>query len=89
MKHLEEVKMTYLEHLRLASLNSLKLSLSSITLLIHGFIPSLFTKTTSKMIDEIQRSFPRETQDRILVRFNTKWREDHQGRQWRVLVNGT
>ncbi len=26
--------------------------------------------------------------DRILVRFNTKFAEDPQGRTWRVLVNG-
>ena len=87
MKHLKEIEMTYLGHLKLAIINSFKLLFSSVILLIHGLIPSLFVKTTSAIIENVKRSFPQK-KDRILVRFNTKWRDDWQNRQWRILVNG-
>lgn len=88
MRHLEEIKMTYWGHLRLASLNSLRLLKASIVLLIHGCFPSILTNSSSKLLDEIKKSFPTGGKDRILVRFNTKWQNDQQKRQWRVLVNG-
>lgn len=89
VKHLEEVGVGYFEHMRLALANSLLLAFSSVTLLVHALIPCLFTKTASSMIKKVVGSFPKKKADRILVRFNTKWREDPHARQWRVLVNGT
>ncbi len=88
MTHLEEMKMTYWGHLRLASLNSMRLLWASIVLFVHGCFPSIFTKSASKLLDSVRKSFPTGEQDRILVRFNTKWQNDPQKRQWRVLVNG-
>ena len=86
MKHLEEINMSYMQHLTLAMLNAVKLLISSFILIIHGIFPFLFPKTVSLILSDVK--FPKGIQDRILVRFNTKWEQDSQKRQWRVLVNG-
>lgn len=88
MKHLDEVGIGYFEHMRIAFLNSFRLLVSSLVLIIHGIAPCLFTKTSSVMIKKVLGSFPKSGRDRILVRFNTKWHEDPQERHWRVLING-
>jgi hypothetical protein len=88
MKHLEEVNMSYAGHLGLAMLNSLRLLVSSVALFIHALFPFLFTHTASGLMEDVRNSFPKVGNDRILVRFNTKWKEDPEKRQWRVLVNG-
>lgn len=60
MKHLKEVGLTYFQHLKLAFLNSLILSIASIALMIHAFLPFLFTKTASKLIAGVKNSFPKD-----------------------------
>ena len=80
--------MGYFEHMCFALLNSFLLAFSSLALFIHAFAPFIFTTTASSMMERVSRSLHRKIGDRILVRFNTKWREDPQTRQWRVLVNG-
>ncbi len=85
MKHLEDVNMTYIQHLILAIVNSGKLLLSSIILFFHGLYPCIFEHTASSLLKSIK--FP-VSGDRILIRFNTKWEADPEKRQWRVLVNG-
>jgi hypothetical protein len=87
MGHLEDVEMSYWQHLKLASFNSLRLLFSSVVLFIHGICPCLFTNTASAILKDVLKSFPK-TNNRILVRFNTKWQNDPDKRQWRVLVNG-
>jgi hypothetical protein len=87
MNHLQETGTTYLQHAQLAIFNSFRLFCASCILFIHALFPFLFTKTTSKIIDIVKNSFPK-IGDQILVRFNTKWKDDPQHRQWRVLVNG-
>jgi len=88
MGHLEEVGMGYLQHLALAWKNALRLVASSVFLVVHGAFPFVLTHAASDTIERVRNSFPKGGSDRILVRFNTKWKEDPEGRQWRVLVNG-
>jgi len=87
MNHLAEINMTYLQHWSLATKNSGKLTVASVVLLIHACIPFLFERTASRILRSVQHSFPK-TGSRVLVRFNTKHRDDAQGRTWRVLENG-
>lgn len=89
MGHLEEVGMGYFGHLRLAWLNSLRLGAASVALAVHGAFPFLLAHFASETLEMVQRSFPKRGRERILVRFNTKWKDDPEGRQWRVLINGS
>ena len=88
MKHLNEINLSYWEHMRLALINSVKLLVASIVLTIHAVIPCIFTSTSSKIIKNILNSMPKKSGERILIRFNTKWKEDRNHRQWRVLIEG-
>ena len=80
--------MGYFGHLALAWINALRLLASSFFLVVHGLMPFLLVHAASETIAKVRNSFPKAPTDRILVRFNTKWRDDPEGRQWRVLVNG-
>lgn len=75
MGHLEDVDMEYFPHLRLALVNSARLLAGSFLLSIHGILPFLFTHSASSIIGRVKKSFPKNG-DRILIRFNTKWRDD-------------
>src|ERR1700722_701737 len=89
MTHLNEIDMGYFEHLKRAGFNAIRLFCASLILLVHGLLPFILVDTASKLVDKVRSSFPKSKRDRILVRFNTKWKEDPSSRQWRVLVNGT
>lgn len=90
MGHLEDIKLTYLQHLILAIFNAFRLTFASVILVIHGVFPFLFQRVASGIVKDVEKSFvyPLDLGDKILVRFNTKWQEDNLKRQWRVLVNG-
>ncbi|NBT58128.1 hypothetical protein EBT16_05025, partial [bacterium] len=88
MSHLRDIGMGYFGHLALAWINALRLLASSFFLVVHGLMPFLLVHAASETIAKVRNSFPKAPTDRILVRFNTKWRDDPEGRQWRVLVNG-
>ena len=62
MKHLEEINMSYMQHLTLAMLNAVKLLISSFILIIHGIFPFLFPKTVSLILSDVK--FPKGIQDR-------------------------
>ena len=89
MKHLEDTNTTYLQHLLLALYNSVRLLCASLTLFIHSLFPYLFTKTTSNILNNVIDSFPEPVtkKHRILVRFNTKHKDDIYDRCWRILVD--
>lgn len=88
MSHLDEVGMGYFGHLRLAWLNALRLLAAFAALVVHGAFPFIFVHTASGLLGLVMGSIPRGSRDRVLIRFNTKWKDDPEGRQWRVLVNG-
>ncbi len=46
-KHLSDAKETYFQHMTAALSISLQLFIVSFKALIHSFVPSLFTKSTS------------------------------------------
>ena len=50
IKHLEDVSMDYMMHLRFAWLLALKLFLLSLTSLVHGMLPFIFTHKVSDRI---------------------------------------
>jgi hypothetical protein len=90
MQHLNIVNMTYLQHMRFALSKSVRLFYSSLLLLIHAIFPNLFEDSGSTLVNQVHfdLNHNRKNKNRILVRFNTKWQEDIQGRKWRVLENG-
>lgn len=87
MRHLEEVEMNFFEHWFFTIKTMLKLIAATVILFIHGWLPFLFEHTTSKLVGRIYNSFHRAGKQ-ILIRFNTKWEDDPQKRQWRILVEG-
>jgi hypothetical protein len=53
LKHPEEQGMTYFEHLKHACSYALQAVGCSFIFIIHGFIPCLFEKTGSTMIEQL------------------------------------
>ena len=53
IKHQEEQKMTYVEHLKHACFYSIQAFKSSVIFLVHGFFPCLFQKTGSEIIKDL------------------------------------
>ncbi len=51
--HLDEMKLTYFEHMRLSLNYAVILFISCIKALIHSFIPDLFVTSTTECISEI------------------------------------
>lgn len=88
-KHLEELGLSYLEHATFALKVSFHLFLASMALVMHAIFPDWFVHYASDTVVEIAQSFKKHIDhSRILVHFNTKWKEDPEGRQWRVLIDG-
>ena len=58
--HLNTSKVTYLEHLRWATVAGIRLIYAGITSLIHGVVPSLFDGTAPKHILDI---YPKHLED--------------------------
>lgn len=54
--HLSKSKVTYLQHLRWALLAGLRLILSGLASIVHGFIPKWFDGTAPKTIIDIYHS---------------------------------
>lgn len=57
MRHLEEVGMGYFGHLGLALKNAGLLLLVVVVLVVHGFLPFLFVRTASNILDGVR--FPK------------------------------
>jgi len=55
MGHLQDVNMTYLSHMKRAFSLSFRYGLSTLQLIIHGFIPSLFVDAGKKAADSYER----------------------------------
>jgi hypothetical protein len=53
IKHPEEQNMTYVEHLKHACSYALQAFGCSLIFVVHGFIPCLFEKTGSTMIQQL------------------------------------
>ena len=53
VKHPEEQKMTYFEHLKHACSYSVQALGCSLIFMVHGFVPCLFEKTGSIMIQRL------------------------------------
>ena len=53
VKHPEEQNMTYFEHLKHACCYSVRALGCSLVFMIHGFVPCLFEKTGSVMVDRL------------------------------------
>lgn len=53
LKHPEEQKMTYFEHLKHACSYSVQALGCSLVFMVHGFVPCLFEKTGSIMIQRL------------------------------------
>ena len=53
VKHPEEQKMTYFEHLKHACSYSVQALSCSLVFMVHGFVPCLFEKTGSVMVQRI------------------------------------
>jgi hypothetical protein len=55
MGHLQDVNMTYLSHMKRAFSLSFRYGLSTLELIIHGFIPYLFIDAGKKAADSYER----------------------------------
>jgi hypothetical protein len=53
MKHLRDKNLTYFQHMGKAWKMALKLFLLSLTALVHGMLPFIFSSTTTKGIKEL------------------------------------
>ena len=53
LKHPDENKMTYLEHLKHALVLGIQTLGCSIVFIVHGFVPALFQNTGSTMIKNL------------------------------------
>jgi len=60
LKHPEEQKMTYLEHLKHALALGLETLTCSIIFIVHGIIPALFETTGSTMIKNLNEKLNKE-----------------------------
>ena len=60
LKHPEEKKMTYLEHLKHALALGLETLTCSIVFIVHGIIPALFETTGSTMIKNLNQKLNNE-----------------------------
>ncbi len=90
MGHLKDMGMNYFMHMIRAFSFAFEMFVGVVVLLIHGVIPSVFCKEASNRVADIyyrMKSGDSES-NRILVRFNTKYKEDDLRRNWRVLING-
>ena len=59
--HLEEMNMSYFEHLLISLNYALILFISSIKAFIHSFIPDLFVTSTTECIVEINNKLKKHT----------------------------
>ncbi len=57
LKHLQENKMTYLQHLRFAGGHGLSCIKAGLLLLFHSIIPGYFVKTGSTLVNRLNQSF--------------------------------
>ena len=64
IKHLEDVSMDYMMHLRFAWLLALKLFLLSLTALVHGIFPSILVHSVSDKIKVMAEVFQQEALQR-------------------------
>ena len=55
MKHLEDHKMTYIQHLRLAWTYAYKLLIMSLVATIHGLLPFVFKTYVSGKLKELMK----------------------------------
>lgn len=62
-KHLEENKMSYLEHLVFAAHISIIVIIAGMCCLIHALFPFIFTKTLSSTLLKIQNKIERKKND--------------------------
>jgi hypothetical protein len=60
LKHPEEKRMTYLEHLKHALVLGLDTLTCSIVFIIHGIVPALFQNTGSTMIKNLNEKLNKE-----------------------------
>lgn len=56
-KHLTEVNKTYFQHLVIAVSSGVKAIGAGVALIIHAFIPSIFTDTGSTIIKNLTKKF--------------------------------
>jgi len=55
-KHLNESKVTYLEHLSWALISGIRLIYAGMASIIHGVLPSLFNSTAPRTVIDIYHS---------------------------------
>ncbi len=60
MNHLYDTQMTWIQHAKFAWNLALKLFLLSLSALVHGLLPFMFTSTTSKGINKLHKHLKEE-----------------------------
>ena len=68
LQHPEEQNMTYLEHLKHACSYGIQALGCSIIFIVHGFIPCLFEKTGSSMIEHLNSQLNKTVKDNESVK---------------------
>ena len=68
LQHPEEQNMTYLEHLKHACSYGIQALGCSIIFIVHGFIPCLFKKTGSSMIEHLNSQLNKTVKDNESVK---------------------
>ena len=58
MKHLKDKNLTYFQHLRVAWILAFQLLLLSLTSLVHGMLPFIFSSSTSNGLKKLNEELP-------------------------------
>jgi len=56
-RHLDNNDMTYWQHLKFASAQGIKCIIAGVLLIIHSFIPALFSKTGQNITNKLNKVF--------------------------------
>ena len=57
LRHLKDNNMSYFRHIQFASKNGFNCIKAGISLIIHGFIPAVFPKAGSQLVNKLNKNF--------------------------------
>lgn len=57
IEHLKDNNMSYFEHIKFAGKNGFSCIKAGLLLTLHGFIPALFPKAGSKLVNKLNKNF--------------------------------
>lgn len=74
--HLKENNMSYYKHIKFAGKNGLNCIKAGISLITHGFIPAIFPRAGSQLVNKLNKNF---TEHNEMLNNCKKCKEDKKG----------